>query len=987
MLIGNISIVNAATSYEDTAQTQGDISDTFTPSDPLEFMQDPAVDLPQMPPDLTENPLDPNSPALNAEQPNTDLQPPVPDNGSTDRYIVKYKPSKKDSFKNKMSAKVANGKALGLNKDSVDPSSIKNKNNGNKNNNAYTNNGKGKGSGTNKKSTLEANDWEVLTLTEKMLPSAFAVDIKASQADSDIEYIQPDYTLSLDSIDESIVPSDSTEAQTLSQINNETIDAPTTGDIIVAVIDTGMDINHNDLASYVDTADAWDFTQNTNEVYSSANPLEYAHGTHIAGTIANTARENGVTNIKILPLRVFNNGVAYTSDIMAAVDYAVENGATIINCSFGSAQENPALEEVIANSDALFVCAVGNNRRDLAESRSYPSCYDLPNIISVASVNSDGGFSYFSNYGANVVDITALGREVMSSLPENEHGTMTGTSMSAGYVTAVAAVVDAENNLTTDKLMSRLLDTADMLSNLQDKVSHGRRVNLVNAVNDIVQTNIIQNNPADDFDINGYQPTEDELFELYDASTVTQISAGEYHTIVLKSDGIVWAWGYNYYGQCGNGTIHSSESLVQVSGLNSVTAVAAGDCHSIALKNDGTVWAWGYNCCGQLGDGTTTNRTTPVQVIGLSGVTAVSAEGARSFALKSDGTVWAWGYNCYGQLGDGTTTNRTTPVQVTGLSGVTAIAAGTYHSVALKSDGKVWTWGSNYYGELGDGTTTNKTTPVQVTGLSGVTAIAAGTYHSVALKSDGAVWAWGMNYYGELGDGTTVQKTTPVQVSELSGVTAVVAGFYHSMALKSNGTVWAWGDNFYGELGDGTTVQKTTPVQVSGLSGVTAIATGDYHSVALKNDNTVWAWGDNSYSQLGVPSLKNSSIPVMSQTEPTPPPPSSIVKNITNGNDLVVICTLSNIITSFSGIVYKITYNPAQVDLVDFAAQTSILNVSVGIVPDTDLEIVSYSASTGILTFKVNKTIASGSMWSGVVTILRFKAKTTGSTTVSFDKT
>jgi alpha-tubulin suppressor-like RCC1 family protein len=104
--------------------------------------------------------------------------------------------------------------------------------------------------------------------------------------------------------------------------------------------------------------------------------------------------------------------------------------------------------------------------------------------------------------------------------------------------------------------------------------------------------------------------------------------------------------------------------------------VSAGSDHSLALKADGTVWAWGYNYYGQLGDGTTVSKSTPVQVSGLTGVTAIAAGGSHSLAVKGDGTVWTWGYNVYGQLGDGTNTQRETPVQVSGLTGATAIAAG-----------------------------------------------------------------------------------------------------------------------------------------------------------------------------------------------------------------------------------------------------------------------------------------------------------------------
>jgi len=192
--------------------------------------------------------------------------------------------------------------------------------------------------------------------------------------------------------------------------------------------------------------------------------------------------------------------------------------------------------------------------------------------------------------------------------------------------------------------------------------------------------------------------------------------------------------------------------------------IAGGGHHSLALRNDGTVWAWGRNNYGQLGDGTTTERHTPVQVANLTGVQAIAGGFSHSLALRSDGTVWAWGRNSKGQLGDGTTTNRTTPVQVLNLTGVQAIAGGFFHSLALKSDGTVWAWGYNHFGQLGDGTTANRTIPVQVADLTGVQAIAAGSDHSLALRNDGTVWAWGWNYLGQLGDGTTANRSIPVQV-------------------------------------------------------------------------------------------------------------------------------------------------------------------------------------------------------------------------------
>jgi alpha-tubulin suppressor-like RCC1 family protein len=149
----------------------------------------------------------------------------------------------------------------------------------------------------------------------------------------------------------------------------------------------------------------------------------------------------------------------------------------------------------------------------------------------------------------------------------------------------------------------------------------------------------------------------------------------------------VMAWGHNGYGQLGNGTTTEfSTTPVQVSGLSGVQDIAGGAEHTLALKDDGTVWAWGSNHLGQLGDATNPDYSnTPVQVSGFSGVQAIAAGSYHSLALKNDGTVWAWGWNEYGQLGDATNTDSNTPVQVSGLSGVQDIAGGGGHSLALPS--------------------------------------------------------------------------------------------------------------------------------------------------------------------------------------------------------------------------------------------------------------------------------------------------------------
>jgi alpha-tubulin suppressor-like RCC1 family protein len=273
---------------------------------------------------------------------------------------------------------------------------------------------------------------------------------------------------------------------------------------------------------------------------------------------------------------------------------------------------------------------------------------------------------------------------------------------------------------------------------------------------------------------------------------IATIAAGSLHSLAIKSDGRVVAWGCNSGGQ----------STVPP-GLSNVIAIAGGGyglpSHSLALKSDGTVVAWGNNYGGA--------GTVP---LGLSGVIGIAAGMQHNLALKSDGTVFAWGDNTWGQ------TN--TPL---GLGGVVAIAAGGYHNLALKSDGTIVAWGPNGWDQA--------SIPA---GLKGVIAVAAAYLHSLALKSDGTVVAWGgANSSGEI--------SVP---AGLMGVIAITAKGYHSLALKSDGTVVAWGDNSSG--------QSAVPAR---LSNVIAIAAGEEHSLALKSDGTIVAWGSNDYGQTMVP--------------------------------------------------------------------------------------------------------------------------------------
>jgi alpha-tubulin suppressor-like RCC1 family protein len=380
------------------------------------------------------------------------------------------------------------------------------------------------------------------------------------------------------------------------------------------------------------------------------------------------------------------------------------------------------------------------------------------------------------------------------------------------------------------------------------------------------------------------------------ANAVTpMISMGDDHTLALRSDGTVFAWGSDEYGKLGVGRALFSSVPIPVPGLSSVVTIGSGSNHTLAVKQDGTVWAWGSNGQGQLGDSTLTDRTSPTQVRGMTNVMAVAGGAYHSIALRQDGTVWGWGQNVCGELGVSPTDENwyLAKVQTLGLTGITSIAVGSMFNIALRNDGTVWAWGCNDFGQLGDGTTAERYLPVQVSGLSDIVAVGASSGSGAALRRDGSIWEWG--YGGAIGNRLTPKQTSGVtgamslgaggavvaairsdgtmwqwyvgqspaaRLEGVSGLIKVAVGGAHTLLLKSDRTVLSFGTlNYSGQLGDGTTFPRDTPVPVVGLSKVVALVAGENHSVALSETGEVYSWGSDSKGQLGQSAAMNLAIP------------------------------------------------------------------------------------------------------------------------------
>ena len=382
------------------------------------------------------------------------------------------------------------------------------------------------------------------------------------------------------------------------------------------------------------------------------------------------------------------------------------------------------------------------------------------------------------------------------------------------------------------------------------------------------------------------------------------------HSLALKEDGTVYAWGDNSFGQLGNGTNNGSNYPVQVlspdgkTPLKNIKMVSAGGGFSVALAEDGTVYAWGRNDFGQLGDGTYENRNLPVKVKGengigyLSGIKMISAGDFHVLALKEDGTVYSWGLNIMGQLGIGFGIEKINyPMKVMQryswydeqgpheeffeLSNIKMVSAGGFHSVALKNDGTVWCWGSNDYGELGLGFIPSspyfsKYFPEEPASndsyygpipLTNVIFVSAGAHHTLAIKNDGKMWAWGDNNYAQSGIGTVAGgECYDEPTSTLFDSAYMVDGaFTHTIGVKFDGSAWRWGDYYY-DWGTGKEYGKI-PEKI--LDGVLFVSAGNgsgwrinSFDLFLKFDGSVWAIGNNESGQLGNGTYSESWSPV-----------------------------------------------------------------------------------------------------------------------------
>jgi len=380
------------------------------------------------------------------------------------------------------------------------------------------------------------------------------------------------------------------------------------------------------------------------------------------------------------------------------------------------------------------------------------------------------------------------------------------------------------------------------------------------------------------------------------------VSAGENFSLGIKTDGTLWGWGQNSNRLgLGIGNLANQNLPVQIGTANDWATVSAGNVHSLAVKTNGTLWSWGNGQFGQLGNGIFNSATANVTQVGTAtDWLTVSAGNRFSLAIKTNGTLWSFGLNNLGQLGINNTIDQNLPVQVGSASNWVKIDAGNQHALAIDNLGFIYAWGNNTFGQFGNGTNTNSLVPIVVSSANNWTEVSAGFDHSMALNTNGILYTFGNNTNGQLCDGTNTASNTMIPISfsgagTVSQYIAISAGNNFSLAIKNDNTLWSGGLNNSGQLALGNNSNTNVLNQVGSNNNWFLISAGDIHSLAMETSTSLWSAGRNLEGQLGIgtfvfsyntlqsvscPTLANDKILAENNTFNVYPNPTNDIVNI-----------------------------------------------------------------------------------------------------------
>ncbi len=685
----------------------------------------------------------------------------------------------------------------------------------------------------------ELKGFFIVELEEQVIP----VDFISLLRDEALE-IYPDSGLSFASVDSTAGEDAPPVAYALEEELDEMREADVDGEVLIALLDNGVDIFHKDLQDNL--VDGWDVYHDSANTAADGATFGQAHGTHIAGIIASVAPE-----AKIMPIQISEYGVAYVSTVIEGIRYAEDHGAVLANCSWTTEEYCPLLEKVMADSPLFFVVAAGNDGRNMTQTPVYPASFGLDNVISVASVGRDGQLSYFSSYGPNV-DIAAWGDEVESAKPGNTYGTLSGTSMAAAHVSGAAALA-LSAGVQVSELKEALKESADKIEAMVGFTDQGNVLSLYGHTYDLAPEAEISASAAV-----GYSARNGKAIDIF---------GGRSHYNVLTDNGEILSWGQGGSGQLCNGTRTDSKTPVK-SGYKyekefmfnetGDSAHLCGGSDTVFLVSpSGEAYGWGENDCKQIQNPMNLGSyvTSPYRVF-MGPIKDIAA--GSSFALYQmlDGKVWRFG-NDLGYK-TGTWNYNASGAELTEFQGARAVAAGSSLALILLESGDVQAWGELSKNTDAVGTTARVYEPVSLMEGSS-TSGPKDSYKDIVGAGDNGILLTTDNCINTTQKRAQISSsgrtyTRRVVGSRTSDIVQIECGRSGEIALDSRGQVWISGGNSYGQAGHGTVSEwagNASMTAVPGLSNIVRVAATDYSFAALQDDGTVWVWGSNLYGELG----------------------------------------------------------------------------------------------------------------------------------------
>lgn len=465
--------------------------------------------------------------------------------------------------------------------------------------------------------------------------------------------------------------------------------------------------------------------------------------------------------------------------------------------------------------------------------------------LTVTDVNGDSGSA--------TVQFSVLDGAISQLQPTN------GATIQGSYVdlswTAVPGAMQYEVRVCTDSGCTNIVDSAvtDETSHTTGVLPQGLYYWDVRAIDSVFN---LSSTAQRTFNVTPAGVTWKDM-----AVTIT-------HGAGIRSDGTLWAWGLNTWGDLGIGdtSIISLDHPVQVGTDKDWKSVTVNNHATMAIKNDGTLWAAGAQANGRLGNGKTSGGLASITQIGTKHWRSVSLGTVHAVAIDDSGALWAWGSNTYGQCGLGqSVVTATEPTQVGQDTDWAKVVTGPYATLAIKADGTLYGTGYNANGVFGNATTVSRYT-FAVIGTDAWKDVSLAASFALGIKADGTLYATGVNDLYQHGDGTTASKTIWTQVGNSDQWVSVEASENMALAIRKDGSLWGAGSCASGGVSSGafgtytiTVLQQFT--QLSAISSLAKVCLDTRSAMGLQTDGVLWVWGlDNSY-QLGMLATTGSIAP------------------------------------------------------------------------------------------------------------------------------